>query len=116
MSELPLTIHLTVSEGTLVLVTLRPAVRTLPIDDITAELSRVLASVREHCHALAVLLIAQPGTFVLRHHAILVPLTRVELQPMTMSHHFKLFDTLLLLKRLDLGLVDWSGGFDHLAI
>ena len=33
-----------------------------------------------------------------------------------MSHHFKLFDTLLLLKWLDLSLVDLSGGFDHLAI
>ena len=58
MSELPLTIHLTVSEGTLVLVTLRPAVRSLPIYDITAELARVLASVREHRQALSVLLIA----------------------------------------------------------
>ena len=116
MSELPLTIHLTVSEGTLVLVTLRPAVRTLAINNITAELARVLASISEDRHALSVLLIAQPGAFVLRHHAVLVPLTRVKLQPMAMSHHFKLFDTLLLLKRLDLGLVDWSGGFDHLAI
>ena len=58
MSELPLAIHLTVSEDALVLMALRPAVRSLSIDNITAELARVLAPVREDCQALAVLLIA----------------------------------------------------------
>merc|ERR1712156_245272 len=104
-------IHLTVAESTFELMALRPAVRSLPIDYVSAELAHVLATVRKDRHALTVLFIAQPGTLVLGHNAILISLTREELKPVAMSHHFKLFGTLLLWQWFDLRLVDRSSRF-----
>ena len=116
VSELPMAIHLTVTESAFELVALCPAVCSLPVDYISAELAHVLATVRKDRHALTVLFIAQPGTLVLGHNAILISLSGEELKPVAMSHHFKLFDTLLLWQWLDLRLVDRSSRFDHLII
>ena len=62
------------------------------------------------------LLIADPSPFVLGHYAILVCLSREELESMTMANRFKLLDSLRRIKSLDLIFVSWHGDLDELPI
>ena len=116
VSELPLAVHLSILEGPLVPVALRPPVRTLTVDNVATEFSLVLTSIDEDGRTLAVLFVTEPGAFVLGHDAVFVPLAREQLQTVAMSDHFELLYALLLRQRLYLCLVGGCRRFDDLTV
>ena len=79
---------------------LGPAVGSLAVHDIAAELAHVLTAVREDSYTLPMSLVSEPGSLVLCHNTVFVPLSRVKLQTVAMSHHLELLDALLLGERL----------------
>ena len=116
MNEFTLTVHLSFTEDSFVFVTLGPLELTTAIQLISIEFASVMTTIRKDGKAFTMLLIADPSPFVLGHHAILVCLSREELESMTMTNRFKLLDSLRRIKSLDLSFVSWHGDLDELPI
>ena len=116
MIKLPLSIHLTVLECSFVFMALGPAVCSLTVHHITGELTHVLTAIGEDSHTLPMSLVSKPCSLVLCHNSIFVPLSRVKLQTVAMSHHLELLDALLLGEWLDFCFVNRRSGFNHLSI
>ena len=114
--ELALAIHLTVTEGTFVLMTLWPIEFALTIHNVSVESTSISATIGKDRRALTMLAISLPGPFVFCHDAIVVSLAIIELESMPMSYHFKLFNSCLSLEGLNLGFISWHTGFDKLSI
>ena len=116
MIELALAIHLSVTESAFVFMTLWPVELTLTIHNVSVETTCVSAAIGEHGRALAMLAISLPGPFVFCHDAVVVSLAIIELESVTMSYHFKLFDSCLSLQSLNLSFISWHAYFDQLSI
>ena len=72
MSELTLAVHLPLTEGALILVTLRPSVHTSAIHHVSVELAFEGATVGEDGHPLPMLLVLDPASLILSDHTIVV--------------------------------------------
>ena len=110
--ELALAIHLSVTEGASVFMTLWPSENALSIHNVSVETTCVSAAIGEDCRALTMLAISLPGPFVFCHDTIVVSLAIIELESVAMSYHFKPFNPCLSLHVLNLGFISWHADFD----